>query len=119
MNKVRETIPRPATPLPGPASFVPLPTTPRTVREMAETFAEVMTSTACPKDLIQPLSKLAKGAVAGARKAELMEARLDQTTAAKTARKSRKQESSRVLQTGGVLYARNARQMVMDRAHLD
>lgn len=86
---------------------------------MAETFAEVMTSTACPKDLIQPLSKLAKGAVAGARKAELMEARLDQTTAAKTARKSRKQESSRVLQTGGVLYARNARQMVMDRAHLD
>ena len=86
---------------------------------MAETFAEVMTSTACPQDLIQPLSKLAKGAVAGARKAELMEARLDQTTAAKTARKSRKQESSRVLQTGGVLYARNARQMVMDRAHLD
>lgn len=117
LDKIRETT-RSSTPPPS-QSFVPLITTPRIVHELAEICAELMTSMACPPSLIQPLSKFTKGALADVRKAKLMKARLNQTTAAENARKARKREFNRVLQTGEVLYAKNARRMTKDRLKLE
>jgi hypothetical protein len=96
LNKVRETMPRSQTP-PRESVFQPLASTPKTVRQLAETDTELITSTNLPDSMVQPLARFAR-AIAGVRKAELLEARLDQTTAAENARKTRKRASNRVCQ---------------------
>ena len=62
---------------------------------------------------------MVKGAVAGARRGELMEARFDQQIRAEEARKQRKSATNQILQTGGVLSSKNARAMTKERADLE
>ena len=52
-------------------------------------------------------------------RAELLEAKLNNTTAAEKARKARQKQSRQVLQTGGILYAEDARRMVRDWLELE
>ena len=54
-----------------------------------------------------------------AQKAELLEAKLNVTTAAENARKARQWQANKVLKTGGILYAKDARRMVRDRLELE
>jgi len=56
-----------------------------------------------------------KGTNVIACKMELLEDQLSQTTAAENACKARRKQSNKVLQSGGVLYAKNARSMTQDR----
>ena len=83
LDKVREAHPpappRPVTP-PSTKSyeFEPLQRTPHTIRELARAATTILMTPNVPQSLLQPLSSLVKGAVAGARRGELMEARFDQ-----------------------------------------
>ncbi len=63
--------------------------------------------------------KFYKGANVIARKMKLLEDQLSQTTAAENARKARRKQSNKVLQSEGVLYAKNARSMTQDRQKLE
>ena len=72
-----------------------------------------------PQSLLQPLSSLVKGAVAGDCRGELMEARFDQQIRAEEARKQRKSATNQILQTGGVLSSKNARAITKERADLE
>jgi len=54
-----------------------------------------------------------------ARKMELLQDQLSQIKAAENARKARKQQSGKVLKTGGILYAKDARSMTQDRQKLE
>ncbi len=60
-----------------------------------------------------------KGANAMARKMELLQDQLSQIEAAENARKARKKQSGKVLKTGGILYAKDARSMTQDRQKLE
>ncbi|KAK3168291.1 hypothetical protein OEA41_004738 [Lepraria neglecta] len=68
-----------------------------------------------PEDLQRSIMRFAKGACASARKGELMEERFSMQIQAEKARKARKAAANRVLSTGGVLYAHEARSMTRDR----
>ena len=72
-----------------------------------------------PQSLLQPLSSLVKGAVTGARRGELMEARFDQQIRAEEARKQRKSATNQILQTGGILSSKNTRAITKERADLE
>lgn len=78
-----------------------------------------MASKHMTEELLPTWSKFAKGAVVMAQKGELLEARLNSITAAKNARKARSRQPNKVLQSGGVLYAKDARCMVRDRLELE
>ncbi len=54
-----------------------------------------------------------------AQKTELLEKRLNNTTAAENAQKARQRQANKVLKTGGILYAKDARHMVQDRLELE
>jgi len=72
-----------------------------------------------PEDLEDKILTFWKGANVIARKMELMENQLSRTTAAENAHKARRKQSNKVLQSGGVLYAKNARNMTQDRRKLE
>jgi Skp family chaperone for outer membrane proteins len=72
-----------------------------------------------PSTLLKKFLKFSKGAHAMARKMELLQDQLDRTQAAEAARKLRKRQSNRVLQNGGILYAKDARSMTRDRLELE
>ena len=72
-----------------------------------------------PKRFRQTWAKFAEGACQIAQKAELLEAKLNTTTTAENARKARQRQASKVLKTGGILYAKYARRMVRDRLELE
>ena len=71
------------------------------------------------EELLQTWSKFAKGAVVMAQKGELLEARLNSITAAENARKARSRQPNKVFQSGGILYAKDARRMVRERLELE
>ena len=54
-----------------------------------------------------------------ARRVSLLESRLARTQSATNARNARKKQSAKVLQSGGVLYAKEARGMTRDRQNLE
>ena len=72
-----------------------------------------------PEEFRQTWAKFAKGACLVAQKAELYETKLNETTAAENAWKSRQRQANKVLQTGGILHAKNARHMVRDRLEFE
>lgn len=115
LDKVREMLPPPRPTTPPPAPFEPLKQTPHTVRQIAESATELLCYEDIPDELSQKIMRFTKGACASARKGELMEERFDQQAQAEKARRARKAESNRVLSTGGVLYAKDARSMTRDR----
>jgi len=69
--------------------------------------------------LIGKLEIFWKGANAMARKMELLKDQLSQIGAAENARKARKKQFNKVLKTGGILYAKDARSMTQDRQKLE
>jgi hypothetical protein len=50
---------------------------------------------------------------------KLLQNQLSQTTGAENARKARRKQSNKVLQSEGVLYVKNARSMTQDRQKLE
>jgi hypothetical protein len=54
-----------------------------------------------------------------ARRIELLENKLGRTQSAQNARNARKKQSAKVLQTGGILYAKDARTMTQDRVQVE
>jgi hypothetical protein len=54
-----------------------------------------------------------------ARRIELLEVKIAATEAVTNARNIRKDQSAKVLQTGGILYAKEARSMTSDRLDLE
>ena len=72
-----------------------------------------------PEEFRQTWAKFAKGVCQIAQKAELFETRLNNTSAAENARKARQRQANKVLKTGGILYAKDARRMVRDRLELE
>ena len=77
-----------------------------------------LTKESTAEDLDRKLGTFWKGASAMARKMELLQDQLSQITAAENARKARKKQSGKVLKTGGILYAKDARSMTQDRQKL-
>ena len=67
----------------------------------------------------QTRAKFAQGACLVAQKAELYKIKLKETTAAENARKSWQRQANKVLQTGGILYAKDTQYMVWDRLELE
>ncbi len=53
------------------------------------------------------------------RKMELLQDQLSQIEAAENTRKARKKQSGKILKTGGILYAKDARSMTQDRQKLE
>jgi hypothetical protein len=53
------------------------------------------------------------------RRIELLENKLGRTQSAQNARNARKKQSDKVLQTGGLLYAKDARTMTQDRVQVE
>jgi hypothetical protein len=78
-----------------------------------------LTDESISEDFSRKLGTFWKGANVMARKMKLLEDQLSQTTAAENARKARRKQSNKVLQCGGVLYAKNARSMTQDRQKLE
>jgi len=72
-----------------------------------------------PEDFGRKLGTFWKGASAMARKMELLQDQLSQIEAAENARKAHKKQSGKVLKTGGILYAKDARSMTQDRQKLE
>ena len=72
-----------------------------------------------PEEFRQTWTKFAKGACQVAQKAELLETRLSNTTAAENAWKARQWQANGTLNAGGILYAKDARHMVRDRLGLE
>jgi len=70
-------------------------------------------------DLGRKLGTFWKGASAMTRKMELLQDQLSQIEAAENARKARKKQSNKVLKTGAILYAKDARSMTQDRQKLE
>jgi hypothetical protein len=70
-------------------------------------------------ELHQKLVKFIKGANAMTRRIELLEVKIAATEVAINARNIRKDQSAKVLQTGGILYAKEARSMISDRLNLE
>lgn len=99
--------------------WLPLDQTPRTIKDLRESMFNQAASGHITKELLPTWSKFAKGAVAMAQKGELLETRLNSITAAENARKARGRQPNRVLQSGGVLYAKDARRMVRERLELE
>ena len=124
LDKVREAHPpappRSATPPPTESyEFEPLQRTPYIIRELARAATIILMTPNVPQSLLQPLSSLVKGAVAGARRGELMEVRFNQQIRAEEARKRRRSEPNKVLQLSGILKSENARLMTKERAELE
>lgn len=65
------------------------------------------------------LDQFIRGSYAMARRVSLLESRLARTQSATNARNARKKQSAKVLQSGGVLYAKEARGMTRDRQNLE
>ena len=86
---------------------------------MRESMVNQLSSAPMPEKVRQTWAKFAKGACLAAQKVELYETKLNETTAAENARKTRQRQANKVLQTGGILYAKNARHMVRDRLELE
>ncbi len=112
LDKVRiiERSDRPTTPPPtigDPAVW----TTPTSRAALANQLLG-LTSESKPEEFGRKLGTFWKGASAMARK-------LSQIEAADNARKARKKQSNKVLKTGGILYAKDARSMTQDRQKLE
>ena len=86
---------------------------------MRESMFNQLASARMPEEFCQTWAKFAKGACQIAQKAELLETRLNNTNAAKNARKARQRQANKVLKTGGILYAKDARRMVRDWLELE
>ena len=119
LQKVRDSPPPPRQATPEAPEYVPLAETPKTIRQLATTGAELMLRPDIPEELQKALSKFTRGSVAIARCGLLMEERLEATIQAENARRSRKSEANKVLQKGGVLYAKEARHMNRERFELE
>lgn len=78
---------------------------------MCESIFNQLVNAPMPEKFRQTWTKFAKGACQVAQKAELLETRLN-TTAAENARKAWQRQANKVLKTGGILYANDARHMV-------
>ena len=90
--------------------WLPLDKTPMTTKDMRESMFNQLAhhGPVMTEGFRQTWSKFAKGACQAVQKAELLEAKLNNTTAAEKAQKARQKQSRQVLQTGGILYAENA-----------
>lgn len=86
---------------------------------MRESMFNQLASAPMPEEFRQTWAKFAKGACQIAQKAELLETRLNNTTAAENARKTRQRQANKVLKTGGILYAKDAGRIVRDRLELE
>ena len=64
-------------------------------------------------------SKFAKSTCQAVQQAKLLEAKLNTTAAVEKARKARQKQSSKVIQTGDILYAINAQCIVRDQLELE
>ena len=115
LQEVRDSPPPPRQATPEAPEYVPLAETPKTIRQLATTGAELTLRPDIPEELQKALSKFTRGSVAIARCGLLMEERLEATIQAENARRSRRSEANKVSQKGGVLYAKEARHMNRER----
>ena len=118
IDKVRERLSPTRGITPPPPDWIPLDKTPTSVRDMREFIFNQLANVPMPEEFRQTWTKFAKGACQVAQKAELLETRLNNTTA-ENARKARQRQANKVLKTGGILYAKDARHMVRDRLELE
>lgn len=119
VDKVREALPPNRATTPPPPDWLPLDKTPKTVKDMRQSMFNQLAGAPMPEEVLQFWSIFAKGAREIAQKAELLETRLNSITAAENARKARQRQPNKVLQTGGILYAKDARHMVRDWLKLE
>ncbi len=120
LDKVRtiERSDRPTTPPPtiGDSAVWKTPTSRATI---ANQFIHLIFKEQISEDLEAKLMMFYKGANVIARKMELLKDQLSQIGAAENARKARKKQSNKILKTGGILYAKDARSMTQDRQKLE
>ena len=118
VDKVREGLPSTCNTTPPP-DWLPHDKTPKSVKDMRESMFNQLANAPMPEAFRQTWAKFAKGACQIAQKTELLEAKLNTTIAAENARKTRQRQANKVLKTGGILYAKDARRMVRDRLELE
>lgn len=97
IDKVRERLPPPRSTTPPPPAWLPLKKTPTRVKDMRESMVNQLSSAPMPEEFRQTWAKFAKGACLAAQKAELYETKLNETTAAENARKTRQRQANKVL----------------------
>ena len=97
-------------------TWISLDETPTSVKDMHESVFNQLANAPMPEEFRQTSAEFAKGACQMAQKAELLETRLNNTTAAENAHQ---RQANKVLKTGGILYAKDARHMVRDRLELE
>jgi len=119
LNKVRETRSS-ARPITSPTTEPPdvWETIPTTRLQLRKQQVSLLCSDYEP-ELHRKLVRYTKGAYAMARRIELLENKLGRTQSAQNARNARKKQSGKVLQTGGLLYAKDARTMTQDRVQVE
>ena len=120
LNKMRET--QPARSITPPTTTTESPdvwmTTPTTRKQLRRQQVSLLCSD-YELELHQKLVKYTKGTNAMARRIELLENKLGRTQSAQNARNACKKQSGKVLQTGGILYAKDARTMTQDRVQVE
>ncbi len=110
----RKRPPPPPRPSPPPEGEISPPTTPLTARALEQQAIQL--ENASPGRRLSIQEKFIKGALIQVRTAAQVQKELAASTAPDRERRERRCHSHRQLQTGGVLYASQAREMIAQRA---
>lgn len=97
-----------------PTDWIPLDKTSTSVKEICKSMFNQLTSAFMPKQFYQTWAKFAKGVCQIAQNAELLDTKLNNTNTVKNAWKTQQQQTTKVFNTNGILYAKNAHRMVWD-----
>lgn len=106
IDKVREGLPPTRGITPPPPDWIPLNKTPTSVKDTRESMFNQLANAPMPEEFRQTWTKFANGACPVAQKAELLETRLNNSTATENAQKPRQRQANKVLKTRGILYAK-------------
>ena len=112
VDEIRDGLPPTRNTTPPPPDWISLDKTPTNVKDIRESTFNQLANAPMSKEFRQTWPKFTKGGCQIAQKAELLENRLNNTNATENAWKARQRQANKVLKTGGILYAKDARHRV-------